>query len=138
MMNEQTRQDVEIACKDFNDQIKLIFPECMAIAKIYKCLGESLTVDFVNVPDRSHFPNGIIHNVNSHMKFMCHIDTSTTHSLNIGDTFEMELLTWYGSLCKQHGLKYRKIKAKSPSELLKKLLEWFKKNKDIIDAIEGK
>lgn len=107
----------------FKEAMDKEFPSCMSKASVMTNLGGSVLIEFANVSSLEEAPNGILINCNRHMKFMIHLSTDFGKALPVG----VELLNWHFE-CKKAGLKFRKIKAKSITEALNKLVDWFQKN----------
>jgi hypothetical protein len=119
-------------CEAFNVKIKELFPTFLAKARPYKCLGDNVTVDFYNVADKSECASGILLNATGQMRFMMHLNGNSAH--NVAASFDVELLSWSHHL-RNAGVKFRKIKGKTPAEALQKLVVWFEKNADLIKSV---
>lgn len=115
----------------FNEAMAKEFPSCMSKASVMTNIGGSVLIEFANVSSKEQAPNGILMNCNRHMKFMIHLSTDFGKALPVDSPVEVELLNWHFE-CKKAGLKFRKIKAKSITEALPKLVDWFQKNADKI------
>lgn len=115
----------------FNDAMAKEFPSCMSKASVMTNLGGSVLIEFANVSSKEQAPSGILMNCPRHMKFMIHLSNDFGQALPADSAVEVELLNWHFE-CKKAGLKFRKIKAKSITEALPKLVDWFQKNEDKI------
>ena len=71
-------------------------------------------------------------NATGQMRFMMHLNGNSQH--NVANSFDIELLSWSHHL-RNAGVKFRKIKGKTPAEALQKLAAWFEKNAETIKAI---
>ena len=119
-------------CEVFNTGIKKIFPTFLTAAKPYKCLGDNVVVDFYNVASKDECASGILLNASGQMRFMMHLNDRNPS--DVAESFDIELLNWSHHL-RNAGCKFRKIKGKTPTEALKKLLAWFDKNAEIIRSV---
>lgn len=119
-------------CEAFNAGMKEIFPTFLFKAAPRVGLGHHVTIDFYNVADKSECASGILLNATGQMRFMLHLNGNSQYT--VADSFDIELLSWSHHL-RNAGLKFRKIKGKTPTESLKKLLAWFDKNADIIRSV---
>ena len=129
---EQAVTNAAEGCEVFNAGIAKLFPEWLATARPYKLLGDNVTIDFYNVKNRDECANGILLNATGQMRFMMHLNGNNQTSL--ATSFDIELLSWSYHL-RNAGLKFRKIKGKTPAEALQKLLTWYEKNADIIKSV---
>ena len=76
-----------------------------------------------------------IHNSDIHLSFTMHL---TDRGGRVPETMEKFVIDGQVSYqMKNEGIKYRKISGKSPMDAMKKLVAWFKKNKDAIQTIEA-
>jgi hypothetical protein len=119
-------------CEAFNTGIKQLFPTFLAKARPYKSLGDNVVIDFYNVADKSECASGILLNATGQMRFMMHLNGNSQH--NVANSFDIELLSWSHHL-RNAGLKFRKIKGKTPAEALQKMLAWYEKNAEIIKSV---
>lgn len=119
-------------CEVFNTGIAKLFPNWLAKARPYKCLGDNVTVDFYNVASKDECASGILLNASGQMRFMMHLNNRTPNDL--AESFDIELLSWSHHL-RNAGLKFRKIKGKTPTEALQKMLVWYEKNAEIIKSV---
>lgn len=119
-------------CEVFNAGIAKVFPLWLTAARPYKSLGDNVTIDFYNVKSKDECANGILLNATGQMRFMMHLNRR--NASDVAESFDIELLNWSYHL-RDAGLKFRKIKGKTPTEALTKLLAWFEKNADIIKSV---
>lgn len=117
---------LNVAAETYNEKIKETFPSFYTVARVQKIIGaEHIIFEFSNVSSPAEAPNGILLNATAHMRFM--LSKEVEHSV-------IELLTWHYKL-KPTGVKFRKIKGKTPVEAVEKLLKWFSKNKPLIESV---
>lgn len=126
-------KSAETGCESFNQSMKSIFPNFLAVARVKKILGNVVVAEFANVASAADAPNGIIMNATGHMRFMMHLGDSQGDYPD-GTPVEIGLLMWTHHV-RDAGVKFRKIKGKTPAEALEKLAAWFKKNADAINTL---
>lgn len=124
-------ESATIGTEEFKTKMAEIFPTFMVAANVRNLLGACVVVEFINAASLDDLPSRIALNATGHMRFMMHLSNSKG-VLADGTPVEIELLTW---ACRQSGIKFRKIKAKTPAEALQKLAAWFAKNADIINSL---
>lgn len=118
------------AAEAFNAQMKKLFPGFLSRAVVKNILGKVVQIEFANVADASECPSGILMNATGHMRFLMQMCDSRGQVL---PTFDIDqLMRGYP---RDKGPKFRKIKGKTPEAALKKLAEWFEKNKTVIHSL---
>lgn len=123
-------ESATIGAEAFNAQIKTVFPNFIAKAVVTNVLGKVVKVEFANVASVEDAPSRILMNCTGHMRFLLQLCNSKGDALPV---FEIDqLIRGYS---RDKGPKFRKIKGKTPAEALKKLAEWFEKNKEVINAL---
>jgi len=129
MAPEDYNKDAEKATELFNKEMKKIFPKAdFAVAKVRLFGGEPAAIGFGFAYDRP----AIIQNSNTYTQFIMHLTDKSGKQRDM-TSFEIEMLQMSYKLGKRGaGVTYRKIKGKTPMEATKKLIEWFKKNKDVL------
>lgn len=134
MKQNEYLEDGKTAAQYFETEIKKLFPDAnQVIAKVTTNLGNS--INYYYIGDEYKVTR---HNAKYRLEFTCWLDGKSRYNdvrkgLGENDKFEIELHSW-SSEWKGRGLKYRKITGKTPMEATKKLIDWFKKNKE---AIQG-
>lgn len=129
MTPEDFQKDAEKSVEYFNKEIKRIFPKAQFInAKMSNIFVKNSGISFAFAYDKP----AIIDNSKTLLSFMMHLANRQGKIVDKND-FEIVNLRFAHELGK-HGanVKYRKIKGKTPMEATKKLVAWFKKNKDAI------
>jgi len=127
-------QNAEEAIEYFNEEMNEMFPEKNWIAKAHmsKSLGPSINYSFA---DREW--NVTIQNSKRHLSFMMHLTTRYGKVPESADKFSIEVLQRAYQL-RDAGVNPRKITGKSPMDATKKLVQWFRKNKDNIINLKKK
>ena len=126
------------AAELFNKEIVSIFGNSVtAKARVRNLLGYSLDVSFANISPEKATSNLNVQNATAHMTFMMHLSKNSKDYYELGDKLDLEQLQC-GWLCRKHNIKFRKISAKSPVDAIKKLLAWFKANKEAIESLPEK
>lgn len=129
--NENVIADAQSAAEMFNNELATLFgnEHFVMNAKVTKILGPVLAFTFYDKYVKVTKLNSPV-NVN----FIMVLTDNTQKSK---DQFEIDLTTWSFQL-KNAGVKYRKIKGKTPTEATKKLVDWFKKNSNVFIEIFSK
>lgn len=122
------------ACEQFNSTIISVFPQFICKSVVKQNLGLHVVVEFANVKSAQECASGILMNASGHMRFMIHLCDNRGKELSPGEAVEIEILMMHYK-AKQAGLKFRKIKGKTPEEAMEKLAAWFEKNKNILESI---
>lgn len=118
-------------CEVFNAKMLELFPKFIGRAYPRKLLGENVEIVFANVADKSECSSGILMNASGYMKFLLQLNSGVN---TVATSFDIE--QGIGSYqLRNAGLKFRKIKGKTPTEALQKLAAWFEKNADIIKSV---
>lgn len=105
--------------KDFNED------DFFYKAQVTKILGSVLTISFYDKHAKV-----TRHNSPVLIDLMMHLTDNKGKLVN-KDSFELELTTMSHNL-KNAGVKFRKIKGKTPTEVIKKALMWFRNNSPLI------
>lgn len=141
MEPEQYNADAQKAAEYFNSEMEKIFPSSQYTHNAkYKgphgdgpvsvhALGGSLKFVFAVLP-RKEAGSSNVAMLNAFGKsiYMMHLTNNSGKQVSM-DKFPIELLTM-DYKAKGKGIKYRKINGKSPMDSTKKLVAWFKKNKE--------
>lgn len=116
----------------FNNKMEQVFPFFIARAYPRKLLGDNVEIEFANVASRDDCASKILMNASGYMRFLLQLNGNSSGT--VAKTFEIQqgIGSWQ---LREAGLKFRKIKGKTPAEALQKLAVWFEKNADIIKAI---
>jgi hypothetical protein len=126
MQPDEYKEDAKKSTEYFNTEMKKIFPKFFAIGKLVSIVGTdtSCVFNFANIsPEEVKSSSVAFHNAEYGGKFMMHLATSGNGNHGPKSKFEIENLT-------MGKVKFRKITGKSPTDAVKKLVDWFKKNKD--------
>lgn len=123
--------DAATGAEAFNAKMLEVFPKFIARAYPRKILGENIEIVFANVADKSECSSGILMNATGYMKFLMQLNDGVN---TVAKSFDIELGTWSYHL-RNAGLKFRKIKGKTPTEALQKLAAWYEKNAEIIRSV---
>lgn len=116
----------------FNAKMETVFPFFIARAYPRKLLGDNVEIEFANVASRDECASKILMNASGYMRFLLQLNGNSQHA--VARVFEIE--QGIGSYqLRDKGLKFRKIKGKTPAEALQKLAAWFEKNKAIIESV---
>lgn len=143
-LNEQMEvddflKDVDEAVSYFDQEFNRIFsnnPHIVGRLVPSKSLSKDrrYTSFLIEIGDKKP-TNNIWQNSKGLIRLMCHL-TGRGGNLVPMSTFEIEMLSMSHYLGKSGaGIKYRKIKGKSPTEAVMKVLKWLKKNKDAINSV---
>lgn len=122
--------DAVQATSKFNREFAQRFPEFTCEAGIQKILGTAgLTVNFFNADDRRKASGSIVRNFPGFMQFSMSLSNNQGKHEPM-DKFSIELLSGPSkTIVKNYKLKpFRKITANTPSQALKKLMDWFDQN----------
>lgn len=126
MKSEEFLKDAKEAAEEFKETISKEFgDEFTVLAKVSGNLGHALSFSFFNKEVKV-----TRHNSPVLIDLMMHLSNNSGKLVDTNN-FEIELLTYAHEL-RNAGVKFRKIKGSTPTEATKKLIQWFKKNKDII------
>lgn len=138
LINEMKYPDIIESAKEsvqmFNKEIYKILPESdYTIESGYSgALTPSIGIDFLNVGKEDHMYNKRNSTINS--SFLIYLTSSSRDSKNPeykNSSFEVKLI----NRVFPEPLKFETITGKTPIEAMNNLLQWFKKNKDVIDSI---
>ena len=123
-------ENATLACEAFNRNMKALFPNFTAEAKLHNTLGPHVSVVFADVASEKEAPHGIIRNAKCYMLFMMHLSDNFGNPLADDSKVSIEQLT-----SNSRSVKYRKISGKTPEDAMQKLLKWFQKNADTINSL---
>lgn len=127
--DDEAKQNVEEAVALFNKEIFKIFPKKTfnAAAAFKRNLGYAIVLDV----SEKNVANNIIQNADQRVHLMMHLSGSSGQDAFIQPEYSFEKLSVSTKLSNA-GVVYRKIKGKTPLDAVKKVLAWFKKNKETI------
>lgn len=126
MTQNEWLEDAEKAGKYFVTEMRKFNPDAHLIGgRLVHSLGYYLSLDYAG--DKFEVTH---HNAKQGVFSMMHLDGSKYKEQD-QNSFTIELNSW-SYQWKAKGLKFRKITAKTPLEAVKKYVDWFKKNKEII------
>jgi len=122
---EQVIASAQSAAELFNNSLATMFGSDHFVinARVTKILGPVLVLEFYD-----KYAKVTKHNSPVNLNFIMGL---TGDKGEFKKEFEIEMTT-LGYQLKKAGLKFRKIKARTPLDAVKKLDEWFKKNHDLI------
>jgi len=127
MPSEEYMRNAEMAADLFNSEIgKMFGKDYKPTARIVKILGYNLMFQFAD----AHY-KVTIHNSPVHLSWMMQFGDSKSSNIPDIKKFDAENLNRSYQL-KINGVKARKTSGKSPMDVAKKLIIWFKKNKENI------
>lgn len=119
----------------FNKEIKKIFPKQYGEANVRSQLGVSVLFTYGNLDPKEVAKDWKNWRNNSqHVGFIMNMTSSSGAMGNASERapiMSIDISSRAFEL-KNKGLKFRRINGKTPEELVKKLLMWFKKNKDLL------
>ncbi|MNC26415.1 hypothetical protein D3C76_165340 [compost metagenome] len=119
-------------CDAFNVRMTSTFPRYIVNARPVKLLGDNVQIEFANVADKSECSSGILMNASGYMRFLMQLNGNSQHT--VAKSFDIE--QGIGSYqLRDKGVKFRKIKGKTPAEALQKLAAWLEKNADAIKSL---
>lgn len=124
------------AIEYYKTEMRKLFPSFMLDAKINQVLGANvLYLSFANVSSKEEAPHNIMMNVSGY--FTVTIDIDQGERRPPIEKFEAEMLR--GGVSKRvqsFGIKqFRKISGKDPMEVAKKVVAWYKANKDALEKL---
>lgn len=108
------------AVNEINAGLAAIFPGRQCVASVRNLLGASIYVRLNMLKEGEIAPMNIDLNAPGYSTFMASLSDDFGNDLKMGDQIEMT-----GGY---YAIPFRKIKAKSPSEIAKKFLKWAEKN----------
>jgi guanyl-specific ribonuclease Sa len=137
MSVEDIDSSVEKGVEYFKKEIKKLFPDFMCTVGLNNSLGTNVAIHFSNLTTaEAKSSNTAWHNATGKMIFMMHLSDGGGKRTEMSK-FSIDKIQ--GAFQQRDaGIKFRLISGKSPEETLKKLIEWFKKNKELIDGLEKK
>lgn len=110
------------AANYLNEQLKAMFPNSGLRVHVRNILSsDCISLYYINAPSKEACVAGIDMNDPSYM----HIYIASE-----GTTAECSV-----SNCHRKGVKFRKINGKNPDDVARKIVAWFKKNREAILAI---
>lgn len=131
--NKELRENTNEAKDYFAKEMEKIFGDDY----LYKIttqtgLGYSATCDFANIAKNYKRTSVTFDNSPGMARFIMHLSTYRS-DFELGEKVSWEMLTEHS--LRKNGIVFRKITANTPLEATKKLVAWFKKNKDLFDKL---
>lgn len=130
MQPDEMMSSAEDAINYFNTEMSKLFPQNDYVAEA------SMFMHSIKYQFSDKYWKVTIQNSPTHISHMMHLTDNFGRTVAM-DKFPIEL-NIMAREAKANGVNYRKINGKSPMESTKKLVAWFKKNKDKILEIQVK
>jgi len=128
MSPEDIKSAIEPAKKQFDSEMAKNFPDKQFTTGAYGApLGGGITFVFAVIPKAKAKGVDLL-NAPAHSKYMMHLTD------NFGKAIPMSKFS-IGKIMGRLPVKFRKISAKSPSDAVKKMTDWFKKNKSEFEGL---
>jgi len=129
MSPEEIKTDAEKAMTQFNSDMTKNFPDSKYTVKAVTApMGGGITFVFAVIPKAKAKGVDLL-NAPAHSKYMMHLTD------NKGKAVPMSKFSIAQIMGNTFPVKWRKITGKSPTDAVKKMVDWFKKNKDGFETL---